>query len=301
MATVALVGPGAVGSVFAAQLIAAGHHDVVICARRPFDRFEIESPQAPASVDTRVVTDPAELDGAPVDWVLLAVKAHQTEGARGWMERLCGPDTRVVVIQNGIEQAERGEAVSGGATIMPAVVYCGAELLEPGHVRHRSDVRLLIPAGADADALVALFEGTVASIEPQDDWLTAAWHKLALNVLLNGVTGLTVRPMGVFHEPGMDRVARDVMVEVLATSNAAGAHLPADLADQVASTVLKLPAEGATSMYYDRRAGRPTEHDALHGAVVRSADRDGVDVPVHRLLLALLATAAPVTGPPVTN
>ncbi|MPY94394.1 MAG: 2-dehydropantoate 2-reductase, partial [Acidimicrobiia bacterium] len=86
MARVALVGPGAVGSVFAAQLALTGRHDLVVCARRPFQRIDVESPEAPASVEVDVVTEPAAITdsgrGGVADWVLLAVKSHQTEGAR---------------------------------------------------------------------------------------------------------------------------------------------------------------------------------------------------------------------------
>ena len=100
-----MVGPGSVGSFFAAQLIAAGV-PVLSCARRPFERYVIESEGAPLDVPADVVTDPSTVD-APVPWVLLTVKAHQTESARPWLDRLCGPGTRVVVVQNGVRHAWR--------------------------------------------------------------------------------------------------------------------------------------------------------------------------------------------------
>ena len=50
MARVAVVGAGAVGSVFAAQLAQAGRHELVVCARRPFARIEVDSPQVPANL-----------------------------------------------------------------------------------------------------------------------------------------------------------------------------------------------------------------------------------------------------------
>jgi 2-dehydropantoate 2-reductase len=46
-------------------------------------------------------------------------------------------------------------------------------------------------------------------------------------------------------------------------------------------------------MLEDRLAGRPTEHEEITGAVVRAGDRHGVDVPLNRAILALLAAASP--------
>ena len=54
-----------------------------------------------------------------------------------------------------------------------------------------------------------------------------------------------------------------------------------------------------TSMLDDRLAGRPTEHDEITGAVVRAADRHGVDVPLNRAVLALLAAAATTANGPL--
>ena len=81
VSSVAVVGPGAIGLTFAAAAEQAGH-DVVICGRRPLDgRPTVElSDGRRIDVDAPVVTQPKDAR-AVADVVLLAVKAHQTEGA----------------------------------------------------------------------------------------------------------------------------------------------------------------------------------------------------------------------------
>ena len=79
-----MVGPGSVGAFFAAHLAATGR-DIVACARRPFDEYVIESPSMPARAPARVVTEPSDVDDT-ADWVLVAVKSHQTDG-RGAVAR----------------------------------------------------------------------------------------------------------------------------------------------------------------------------------------------------------------------
>jgi len=125
---VAIVGPGSVGCFFAAHL-ATSKHSVVACARRPFERYVVESPESPTESAATVVTAPEMLEGTPFDWVLVGVKAHQTASASTWLERACGPDTTVVALQNGVEAVERLRPFVDGAQVLASVVYCGAELL----------------------------------------------------------------------------------------------------------------------------------------------------------------------------
>lgn len=288
-----MVGPGSVGACFAAHLIAAGH-DLVSCARRPFDEYVIESKDIAVRVPAIVLTDPAQVAG-PVDWVLVGVKAHQTAGAAAWFENLCGPQTRIVVIQNGVEGEERLLPHAHGGTVVPSVVYCGAELIEPGHVRHAQRLDLFLPDLPDAHGFAALFAGTPARVEATPNYLTEAWRKLGINVVVNGITALTRRTIDVFARPDVAEVGRVILRECWAVARAEGAKLdPAD-ADAVIDGLMKAPG-GGTSMFYDRRAGRPTEYDALYGAVVRAAARHGIATPMNAAVGAIVAAGDPPAG-----
>ncbi|MEM7096015.1 MAG: 2-dehydropantoate 2-reductase [Actinomycetota bacterium] len=285
MARVAVVGPGSVGVFFAAHL-ALTDHEVIACARRRFDRYRIDSATHAVDHPATVAIDPGEVEG-PVDWVLFAVKAHQTEGAAAWLEHLCGPDTRVVVVQNGVEH-ERVLPYIGEATMIPTVVYCGAELLEPGHAQHHASAHLIVPEGPDANDLVALFADALPEIRPTDDFATPLWTKLSLNVMANGLTALTRRDMTVIREPEIGRVAVRLLREAWAIGRAEGASLDDAMAEKIIAGAAAREDPGGTSMYYDTMAGRPTEHDAIHGAALRFAAKHGIDAPAIETTHALL-------------
>ena len=155
MSRIAIVGPGSVGVYFGAHLAAAGH-EVVACARRAFTDYRVDSPTDPVAGPATVVTDPSQLDGRPFDWVLVGVKAHQTAGAADWISATCGPGAVAVVLQNGVEGVERVQPFVTGATILNSVVYCGAELLTPGHINHLSAGFLWLPDCPDAHRLADL-------------------------------------------------------------------------------------------------------------------------------------------------
>jgi 2-dehydropantoate 2-reductase len=124
-----VVGAGAVGGYFAARAAIEGA-EVTLCVRRPFDRLVIRSLDGTAlEPDVRIVTDPAAV--GPVEWVLLATKAHQTPAAMSWLTPLAerpdgGEPLAVAVLQNGVRQRERVSALLPAAQVLPTVVYVGA-------------------------------------------------------------------------------------------------------------------------------------------------------------------------------
>ncbi len=286
MTGVAIVGPGGVGTFFAAHLASTGQ-EVVACARRSFTTYIVESDKAPVEAPATVITDPSDVDGT-ADWVLVGVKAHQTEGAADWLDRLCGPETNVVAMQNGVEAETRLAPYVNGAKVLAAVVYCGATLVEPGHTSNFGGGRLILPDVAAAHEVAALFAGSGARIKPDENYVTEQWRKLGINVALNGVTALTDRPIGVSGVPPARSVTHSILDECWAVGRAEGADLPADLIEPTLDGFAKM-AEGNTSMRQDRAAGRPTEHDALYGAVVRFGAKHGIPTPINETIGALVA------------
>lgn len=285
---IATVGVGAVAGYFTAQLLAAGH-DVTCCVRTPFTDLMVYTGGDVLHTTPDVVTDPSALPDTKADWVLVGVKVHQTAGAAAWFDTLCGPDTVVVTLQNGIEAVERLTPLVHGAEVLPAVVYCGAELVAPGEVVHRTNRTLVIPDQPGAAGLVSLFGQSDARVDVRADWATAAWEKLCGNAMANGVTALTGQRSPVFGRPEAARAALAIASEVRAVALAHGITVSAELPGLVVDALAGGPADGGTSMLYDRMAGRPLEHDAIYGAVVRAGAKKAVPTPVCQLFDDLLA------------
>jgi 2-dehydropantoate 2-reductase len=287
--TVAVIGLGSIGGVVAGCLGAADRHDIFACVRRPLDRLTVERPEGTVEVALRSLTDPQ--DAAPVDWVLLATKAHQTEAAAPWLTRLCGPSTRVAVLQNGIDHAARVAPFIGGAAAVPVMVYFNGERLAPDRVRMRpvggvADMEVGDDAGGRAFA--ELLAGTSLSVQLIADFKTQAWRKLLINAVANPMTCLTLRRQEVLRRPDIHALCLEVLEEAVAVARADGAELAPD---EPARTMAKLTRFGpdlGTSMYFDRLAGRPLEVEALTGAIVAAGGRLGVPTPLNGALLALL-------------
>lgn len=286
---IAVIGPGAVGGVIAAWLAQDPGLAVEVCARTAFDRLEVEMPGGPLTATPRVLTGPDQ--ASPVDWAIITTKTYDAAATGAWLARLVGPDTRVAVLQNGVEHVERFTPYVPAERITPAVVDIPAERSAPGRVRQRRDGSILVPRGPDGEAFVALFAHTPIAVSTTADFKTVAWKKLALNCA-GAVNALTLRPSGVARREPIAKIMRALVGECVAVGRAEGADLPDDLPDTVVEGYRSGPADGVNSLHADRAAGRPMELDARNGVIVRLGARHGIATPVNAMVVALLEAAA---------
>jgi 2-dehydropantoate 2-reductase len=289
MARVAVVGVGAIGATVAAAVQEAGEHELVLCARRPLERVVVERPEGGEVVlAAPVMTEPERVDAA--DWVLLAVKAHQTEGAAGWLRALCRADTTVAVLQNGIDHVERVAPLAGQAEVLPTVNWCPVEPVEPGRVRQRGPLRLAVPDGPAGQSFVALM-GDGAEVAVGGDFAREAWRKLCANAV-SGVMALAGRPAEIWGLDDVRAVATTLAYECAAVARAEGAPLSDEDAEQVIAWIGDLPPDAGSSILTDRLAGRALEWEARNAVIGRLGRRHGIATPVSDTVAALLHAAS---------
>ncbi|OUS95779.1 ketopantoate reductase family protein [Rhodococcus sp. NCIMB 12038] len=290
---VAVIGAGAIGLSLASAFARAGRPITICGGRTPIDHIEITENGSTESWPVQHIGDPAE--AMTHSTVIVAVKAHHTAVAERWLRAAADPRTAMLVAQNGIEHTDRVAPYTDGAHIIPGVVYLNAERYKPGCavLRRSGSVDVSMPDDAVsrrlADELMA--GGMRTSLE--SDLKTVAWRKLLANISASPLTALTGRRLDVLQEANIQNLALEIMYEAVTVGNAEGAALtPAD-AEGMLDWLLNAPTDGTSSMREDRLAGRPLEHDALTGAVVRAADRHSIATPMNRLVLALISAVKP--------
>jgi 2-dehydropantoate 2-reductase len=227
----------------------------------------------------------------------LCTKAYDTPSIAPWLRRLCGPHTRVAVLQNGIGHVDRLAPLVGDATVVPTIVYYNGERLAPDRVRFRraGEYDFAVNDDPHGRAFAELLEGTRMRVLRSPDFNTLAWRKLLINAVANPVTALTLRRQAVFRREDVKTLCLAILDEAAAVGRADGARLAADEASKILATLLTYPADAGTSMYFDRLGGRPLEVEALTGAIVAAGERHQVPTPLNRMLLTLLrATTDPV-------
>lgn len=311
MSRIAIVGAGAIGCVFGARLAFFTSHEVIFCVRTPFDLIKVNIPSGrdmrvdmhttkrknteentqkksldEISCPVRCETDPSKVSS--VDWVLLAVKGHQVEGASSWLRALCRSKTTIAVLQNGVEHFERVEPFSFGAKILPVVVNCPADRFSPGVVAQNSHAKLVASDSEEGRDLQDIFAETDLSVELTTDFITETWSKLCVNVAAGPATAITSTGRGIVSEPSVSNVCFELTKECAEVARAEGAKLPSDFAEKVIERIHEQPPNGTTSMLADKLAGNPLEADAMTGAVIRYAEKYGISVPTTKTIHALL-------------
>ncbi len=285
---VTIIGTGALGCLFAARLSRVAEVGVFGSWAEGLEaigRDGIEVRAGRGLIRERVAIEGQPGGSGLSNLVLVLVKAWQTRAVAPIVARFLSPRGVVLTLQNGVGNLETLEEACGRGRVIAGATGVGATLLAPGVVRHAGGDEVILPEGdagrrAAESLLAAGFEVRFAT---GTDGLL--WGKLVVSAALNPVGALFGKTNGelVEHTEArslMERSAR----EVAAVAAARGIALP--FSDPVARVleVAERTARNRCSMLQDLAAGRPTEIDAICGAVIRAAEAASVPVPVNREL-----------------
>lgn len=292
------MGTGAVGAYFGAKLARAGN-DVVFVARGPNlaalrERgMRIESMGGSFSIaPVCAVADPR--DAGSADLVLVCVKSYDTQAAAAALRPIVHPGTIVLSLQNGIENEEILRRELGLPDILAGLTHIGAELIEPGVVRHQAGGRIVFgeldgSESARTRCLAELFRQAQVEFHVSRHISVMLWDKLCWNASFNATTAITRRTVGgLLGDPDGRALVRAAMFEVVGVAQANGLALDPERVEEEIERSAATMADLRTSMLQDLERGKRLEHDAINGAVVRAAQRAGVSAPIHRTLCALL-------------
>lgn len=286
----AIVGIGAIGGSVAADLSDLRRDELLLCTRTPFERLVVEHPRGRSEVRARLAASPG--DATPVDWVLLCTKAHQSAAARSWLDALCGPETIVAVLQNGVDHVERIAPLVRPATpVMPVVLQLPAEKIAAGQVVQSRDGLLFVPDDPHGRRFASLFDGARTTVRPTADFSSQAWWKLISNAALGGVCALAQRENAIAREPAVRELVIRLMGEVVLVGRAEGANLPDDAPEKVLDRVLEAAADHWSSISVDRREGRAMEWEVRNAVVGRLGRIHGIATPWNDAVTAMLRAA----------
>ena len=302
----AIVGAGAIGAFLGAVLARAGE-DVTLIARGPHLRAmqqhgvrvrgEIGDFQVKAKA-----TDDIKAAGE-VDVVILTLKTHSVPSIAAGLRPLLGPDTSVLTAQNGfpwwyfyrhggewegtqLESVDPGGVISqhlDPARVVGCVVYPSTEIVEPGVVLHTEGTRFAIgePDGSKSERcrrIAEVFINAGLRCPVRTNLRHDIWVKLMGNVAYNPISALSGATL---RQIVQCRETRDLAASIMREAETVAGKLGIDI-----GITIEQRLEGAekvghhkTSMLQDIEAGKPTELEAIVGAVIELGDKLGVELP----------------------
>jgi 2-dehydropantoate 2-reductase len=297
---VLILGAGAIGSFYGAALQAQGAEVSVVCRSDYADvaqhGIEVGSGKLGTRLfrPTQVLRNAADYEGGPPDYLVVSVKVVEGTDRAALMRDAIGPDTTIVLIENGIEIEADIAAAFPRNELVSALAFVQVSRVAPGKVRHFAFGDLHFgnyPAGLSEKTrrLATMLEAGGVHCVLTEDVVTARWQKALWNAVFNPVSVLggaldTDDILGAID--GKEFVLR-AMEEVRAIAAATGHPLPAELPAQLIEGTAKAPPY-KTSMALDYENGRPMEVEVVLGNAVRAAQREGVSAPGLETLYALL-------------
>ena len=291
--SVALIGPGAIGTTIAAALHEVGR-TLLLCGRTAHPQLVLRHDEGEIIVPGPVITDPSRVS-RPVALVFVAVKTTLVADSAGWLAALCDENTVVCALQNGVEQKPQLEPYVNGAVVVPSVVWFPAQREPDASVWLRAKPRLTLPAIPQAARINDALSETRCAVELSADFVSIAWRKL----LQNAVAGLMVlanRRAGMFSRQDITELALAYLRECLAVARAEGASLGDNVPQEIVEGFHRAPADLGTSILADRQANRPLEWDIRNGVIQRYGDKHGIHVPISRVVVPLLAAGSEGPG-----
>ena len=296
---IAIVGTGAMGSVYAALFASAGHevwavdrwreHIEAIRARG----LRLEGASGDRTVKLNATTDARE--AGVCDLVILATKAMHVAPAAEAAKALLGSETPVLSIQNGLGGPDTAASILGRERVMVGVVGgFGASMKAPGHAHHNGMelVRLGEFGGPITPRLKKVEEvwsGAGFRVKVFDDIDQLVWEKLICNCAYSGPCGISERTTGeVMEDTDLAAVSAACASEAYAVARAKGVKLGfTDPVAYVRDFGSKIP-HARPSVLLDLLAGRKSEIDVINGSIPRVGKDVGVDAPVNAAVTALV-------------
>ena len=296
---ICVVGAGGMGSVYGGRLAAAGQDVCLVdvyaehVERISSAGLVVEGGAGTIRSRPRATTELRE--AGPADLTLVFVKSMQTaEVARGLAETL-GAEGMVLTLQNGYGNVETLAEALGPERILAGVSYRSAELLGPGWVREdgiEAETILGPLSGGETPFVrdvVAAFNAAGIRTRSTENPRGEMWGKLVVNCAGNAIGAILDLDIGsVVRNAAAMQLVDLVIDEVVRLAGDRGITLPyPDAHEKVRSGWMPLIGAKA-STHQDIHRGRPTEIDALNGAIVRESEREGLEAPYNRAVTLLI-------------
>ncbi len=297
---IAIIGAGAMGSLFASHLAGTEaeiwafdvwreHVDAI---RR--DGLIVHRDGAQRSVRVNATSVPAE--AGVCDVAMVFVKFGQTAAAIAAARPMIGATTTIVTLQNGIGNVEIIAQAYPANPIAFGLTTLTCELLGPGHIeasyKGAGETYLWPRNGVENPRLGPLCGlmvrgGINAALEP--GIALKIWKKLVVNCCLNTMCAITGQNVGaVAGTPEAWRFLDGVADEIAAAASLEGIALSAAEARSFLRSVAAQARNHEPSMLIDVRNRRRTEIDCLNGAILKVCEKHEIAAPHNSALYAMI-------------
>ena len=296
---IAIIGCGAMGSVYAALLADSGNDVWAIdtweehISAIKSNGLRVEGASGDRTVLMNATTNAS--DAGECDLIIVATKASGVAAAAVTAKSIAGPNSIILTIQNGLGAAERiAESIDTNQVMIGVVGGFGASMKAPGHAHHNGMqlVRIGEMIGGVSDRLekvVSAWDKAGFTAKGYPDIHQMIWEKFICNVTYSGPCALMNATIGqVQANSDSWSVALSCAREADAVARAKKINLGFDDVESYVRDFGANMPEARPSMLLDHMAQRPSEIDGINGAVPVEAEKIGMSAPINALVSGLI-------------
>jgi len=296
---ITVIGAGAMGSLFGALLAESGEniwlYDIWKEHVEAINEkgLDIEFNGKTRSISVKATWDKSQIE--TTDLAIIFVKSNQTGDASKIASELVGNTGFVLTLQNGMGNADIIGGVIDPDRVIAGTTSHGATMLGPGNIRHSGTGPTVIGMWSgiqesgiqkitDSFNKASIITETVANVRD------LVWAKLLVNVGINAITALTgIKNGQIIDLSSTKALSYAAVEEAIQVATAQGVKVADNTVEHVFA-VAQATKDNRSSMGQDVDKKRQTEISVINGAIVKQAEKLGIQVPVNQTLTTLIET-----------
>lgn len=285
----AVLGTGALGGLYG-SLLARAEREVHFLARSDFPHIQAHGISVKShwgNFDLPQINVYEAASSMPVvDVAIVAWKTTSNSQLAETLESVCGPETLVLVLQNGYDIEQDAADVVGSERVLGGCCFLCCNKTGPGAIDHLDYGMIAYGefgtphAGRITDRMLAIqadFEAAGIPNQPSENLRLVRWKKLMWNIPFNGLSVVLQSDTKRITQCDASReLAIALMQDVRQAAAACGYDVPQEFADKMMRDTERM-VPYASSMLLDYRARRPIEVEAIFGNPIRAARQQGYE------------------------
>jgi len=302
---IVVTGLGALGIAFATFLKKSGNTVFGITKEKYLKNFEKNTVRVKGIWGSHT----ARLDGIysnpsqikeKIDLIILTVKSYDTKKALNQIKPIVGNETLILIAQNGYGNYEKAVEIFGKGKVLLSRVIFGSKVIDKNSVEitvNADDVRIGDPSKTVPEKKILKIVETInksgipASYAP--DVYQILWDKILYNCALNPLGALLECSYGDLADNTHSRqVMEDIIKEIFVVTRANQIKLRWENPDKYLKhffeNLIPPTKKHFPSMFYDLKSGKKTEIDSLNGAIVKLAEKKGIQAPTNKTITSLI-------------
>ena len=297
---IAIIGTGAMGSVYAGVLAEAGHEIWAIDSwadhieQIKSNGLTLEGASGNRTITNLSATTDAD-DAAACDLYVIATKADGVGAAAKAVARNMREDSLILTIQNGLGAGERiSKFIDTKNVLLGVAEGFGASMKGPGHAHHNAmrQIRIGEMNGGMSErlqSLVAVWKEAGFNANGFADIHQLIWEKYICNVFLSAPCAVFDCTIGeLVSNPDWREIALGCMREAYQAGKAKGINFSFEDADDYALKFAAVMPDASPSLRLDHVARRKSEIDAINGMVPVVSAEVGLSAPYNETLAAVI-------------